>query len=48
MWAQKNKETDREEDIDLGTYLKDLFDNYYSIFILNYGGMEEMMSGIGD
>lgn len=46
--TQKNKETDREEDIDVGTYLKDLFDNYYSIFILNFGGMEEMMSGIGD
>ncbi|SDG56112.1 hypothetical protein [Psychroflexus sediminis] len=45
---QKDKETDKEEDIDLGTYLKDLFDNYYSIFILNFGGMEEMMHGIGD
>jgi len=45
---QKNKDNDREEEVDLGTYLKDLFDNYYSIFILNYGGMEEMMEGIGD
>lgn len=46
--TQKNKETDIEEDIDIGSYLKDLFDNYYSIFILNFGGMEEMMQGIGD
>jgi len=46
--TQKNKETDQEEDIDVGTYLKDLFDNYYSVFILNFGGMEEMMAGIGD
>jgi hypothetical protein len=34
--------------VDLGQYLKDLFDHYYSTFILNFGGMEEMMQGIGD
>ena len=45
---QINKETDKEEDIDLGTYLKDLFENYYSIFLLNFGGAEEMMSVFGD
>lgn len=36
------------EHVDLGQYLKDLFDHYYSTFILNFGGMEEMMQGIGD
>ena len=36
------------EDVDVGTYLKDLFDHYYSTFILNFGGMEEMMFGLGD
>lgn len=34
--------------IDVGTYLKDIFDNYYSSFILNFGGMEEMMQGLGE
>ena len=45
---RQKKDNDREEEVDLGTYLKDLFDNYYSIFILNYGGMEEMMESVGD
>lgn len=44
----KNIETQDLEDVDLGKYLKDLFDNYYSTFILNFGGMEEMMEGLGD
>lgn len=34
--------------VDVGEYLKDVFDNYYSSFILNFGGMQEMMAGIGD
>jgi len=46
--SQKQEGKEELEDIDLGTYLKDLFDNYYSTFILNFGGMEEMMMGIGD
>lgn len=36
------------EPVDVGEYLKDIFDNFYSTFILNYGGMEEMMVGVGD
>ncbi len=36
------------EPIDLGTYLKDIFDHYYSSFILNFGGMEEMMQGLSE
>lgn len=36
------------EPVDVGTYLKDLFDNYYSSFILNFGGMEEMMQGLSE
>jgi hypothetical protein len=36
------------EPIDLASYLKDIFDHYYSSFILNFGGMEEMMQGLGD
>lgn len=36
------------EPVDVGTYLKDIFDNYYSSFILNFGGMEEMMQGLAD
>ena len=38
----------REEPIEIGTYLKDLFESYYSEFILNFGGMEEMMQGLGE
>lgn len=34
--------------VDVGTYLKDIFDNYYSSFILNFGGMEEMMQGLSN
>ncbi|TXN36316.1 hypothetical protein FVB32_16160 [Flagellimonas hymeniacidonis] len=46
----KQKVEDREEleHVDLGQYLKDLFDNFYSTFILNFGGMEEMMHGLGE
>lgn len=36
------------EPVDVGTYLKDLFDNYYSSFILNFGGMEEMMQSLAE
>tara|TARA_R110000751_G_scaffold48931_1_gene108731 strand:- start:24211 stop:26673 length:2463 start_codon:yes stop_codon:yes gene_type:complete len=45
---QKLESEDELKPVDLGEYLKDLFDNYYSTFILNFGGMEEMMQGIGD
>ena len=46
--SQKMEGKEEVEDIDLGQYLKDLFDHNYSTFILNFGGMEEMMQGIGD
>jgi len=36
------------EDVDVAEYLKDVFDHFYSTFILNYGGMEDMMVGVGD
>lgn len=45
---QKNIQTNKFEEVDLGQYLKDLFDHYYSTFILNFGGMEEMMQGLAD
>ncbi len=45
---QKPEGKEEFEDVELGAYLKDLFDHYYSTFILNFGGMEEMMQGIGD
>ena len=35
------------EPIDIGEYLRDVFDHYYSSFLLNYR-MEEIMTGIGD
>lgn len=45
---RKVENQDNLEYVDLGEYLKDLFDHYYSTFILNFGGMEEMMQGLGD
>lgn len=45
---QKLEEKEEPQYIHVGIYLKDVFDNYYSTFILNFGGMEEMMQGIGD
>ena len=46
--TRKQKDLDTYEDVDVARYLKDLFDHYYSTFILNFGGMEEMMQGLGD
>ncbi|UII20852.1 hypothetical protein [Fulvivirga ligni] len=37
-----------KEVIDIGEYLRDVFDHYYSTFLLNFGGMEEMMMGVVD
>ncbi|WP_414617892.1 hypothetical protein [Dyadobacter sp. 32] len=37
----------KTESIDVGTYLMDVFDNYYTSFVLNFGGMEEIMQGVG-
>jgi len=45
---QKIEGKNELESVELGQYLKDLFDHNYSTFILNFGGMEEMMQGIGD
>ena len=46
--SKKVEGKNEDEPIDIGEYLKDVFDHYYSAFILNYGGMEEMMVGVGD
>lgn len=45
---RKKDNSDDMEYVDVGTYLKDIFDHYYSTFILNFGGMDEMMEGMGD
>lgn len=45
---RKMEQTDKYDHVDIAEYLMDLFDHYYSTFILNFGGMEEMMQGIGD
>lgn len=37
----------KDEDVELNDYLKDLFDSYYSEFILNFG-TNELMQGLGD
>jgi len=44
--SKENK--NNEEPVEISSYLKDLFESYYSEFILNFGGMEEMMQGLGD
>uniref|UniRef100_UPI00404B3956 hypothetical protein n=1 Tax=Fulvivirga sp. TaxID=1931237 RepID=UPI00404B3956 len=46
--SKKAEDGKSEEIVDVGEYLKDVFDHYYSAFILNFGGMEEMMVGVGD
>jgi hypothetical protein len=38
----------RPQEIDVGAYLKDLFESYYSEFILNFGGANELMQGIAE
>lgn len=38
----------KPEDVDIASYIKDLFDTYYSSFILTFGGTEELMQGLGD
>lgn len=38
----------QEEDIEIGSYLRDLFSSYYSEFILNFGGTNELMQGLGE
>lgn len=45
---QKKEGQENLDDVDIAEYLKDLFDHYYSTFILNFGGMEQMMMGIAD
>lgn len=45
---QKSKENEQTDIVDVGSYLKDVFENYYSTFILNFGGMNELMMGIGE
>jgi DNA modification methylase len=45
---QKMEGKEDLEIVDVGTYLKDVFDHYYSTFILNFGGMEEMMQSISE
>ncbi|MEX2410222.1 MAG: hypothetical protein WD607_02420, partial [Candidatus Paceibacterota bacterium] len=41
------KEKDGQtEVVDVGTYLQDIFESYYSEFILNFGGMEELMDSL--
>ncbi len=46
--TQKQEGKNEPEPVDVGTYLKDVFDNYYSSFILNFGGMNEIMQGVGE
>ena len=40
-------ENDGNPDVELGTYLKDLFDSYYAEFILNFG-FDEIMQLLED
>ena len=37
-----------DREVDLASYLKDVFQSFYSEFILNFGGMEELMQGLSD
>jgi hypothetical protein len=44
----QEKEGEEGTDVDISAYLRDLFESYYSEFILNFGGTEEMMQGLGE
>lgn len=46
--TQKPEGKENFEAVEIGAYLKDIFDNYYSSFILNFGGMNEIMQNIGE
>lgn len=46
--SQKQEGKNNPDPVDVASYLKDIFDNYYSSFILTFGGMNELMQGIGD
>lgn len=43
----KEQENNQEDEVDLGTYLRSLFDNYYSEFILSFG-VSELMASLGE
>lgn len=45
---QKVEGKNDTELVEIGSYLKDIFDHYYSTFILNFGGTNELMQGLGD
>ncbi len=45
---QRLNGSEQPEIVDVGTYLKDVFENYYSTFILNFGGINELMVGVGE
>jgi hypothetical protein len=45
---KQQRENDQEDYVEIETYLRDLFESYYSEFILNFGGAEEMMQGLGE
>ena len=44
----QEKENNQEDYVELETYLKDVFESYYSEFILNFGGAEELLQSLGD
>jgi hypothetical protein len=46
--VKPNEEKSADETVDIAEYLMDIFGHFYSTFILNYGGMDDMMTGLGD
>ncbi|MCF6171904.1 MAG: hypothetical protein L3J66_13080 [Bacteroidales bacterium] len=43
----KELENNKEDEVDLGSYLRSLFDNFYSEFILSFG-VNELMASLGE
>jgi hypothetical protein len=41
-------EEDQSSEVAIEDYLQSLFQSYYAEFILNFGGAEEMMAGLGE
>ena len=47
IFQEKEAQSEAER-IDIASYLKDVFSSYYTEFLLNFGGTEELLMGIGE
>jgi hypothetical protein len=48
MKIAQETENGNSKVVEVGTYLIDIFESYYSELILNFGGIEELMESFGE